>query len=456
MKFEKIPEFLSYRDFAIEAQADRHTVCRVSFIIETEKANDFINLAEQRQHTDIISNNGNKIMSGLVSEVTITYGVSVSVAETVILSKSSEYQRKGQERIFQNPNQTYAELLNAFPFVLKGKCEHLNDTINSVIFQHHMDDFTFLSYLAELCHEQLWITEDGEVTFGKIGNEFTFSDRENDRQSAILDKQITATPNSRTIQIHTLQQLPNGTIVHYQQNHYTVCRVNITEQYDETYFQYTICTNPITEQGFQISPLVTKARVSNQNDPEKLGRIQVEFLELEDNAAEKTWIPYLTPFVGKHKNGIIMIPDVGDEVIVIISEGVPYAVNSIRNDTLPDHYHDISKKYFAVNDSIITFSDSEIVLSREQSILKMDNSSISLSAEKSSVKLTDDSIDAESGNSKLTMKNDQLNADNGNGHLHIKNGSTKITGGSSEVSLDNGTTKVSGSHIDLSTQGFSL
>ena len=171
MKFEKIPEFLSYRNFVIEAQADGHTVCRVSFVILSEKAEAFLHLAQSRQMTTIVSDNGNKLMSGFVSEVTINYGMSVAMADTVIVSRSLEHQENSRERIFQNPQKTYADILKSFPYVVKGNCQHMNDKIESVICQHNTDDFSFLTYLAHMCGERLWINDDGEILFGRSGND---------------------------------------------------------------------------------------------------------------------------------------------------------------------------------------------------------------------------------------------------------------------------------------------
>ena len=81
MKFQNAPEFLSYHSFEIEASADEHTVCRVSFKISLDKVEEFISLAEQRKQIDITSDNGDRVMSGIVFSVTIDYGVGVAIAE---------------------------------------------------------------------------------------------------------------------------------------------------------------------------------------------------------------------------------------------------------------------------------------------------------------------------------------------------------------------------------------
>lgn len=456
MKFQNAPKFLSYHSFEIEASADAHSICHVSFKISLDMVEEFISLAEQRKQIDITSDNGDRVMSGIVFSVTIDYGVGAAIADTIIISKSIAYQEQGKERVFQNPQKTFEDIVKAFPSVNIGKCEHLNDVVEEIILQHNMDDFSFLVYIASLCGTRVWVNESGEVSFGAPGTKYTFDSQEHNRSLAVLNKKLTVKKNGRCLDIETLQQLPNGAVISLEQRDYTVCGVRVFERYDETRFHYTGHTNPYPEPQKTNSVLITRARVTAQNDPDNLGRIQVQFLDFEDNDSDKTWIPVLTPFIGKNKGGIVMVPDEGDEVIIVVSEGNAFVMNSIRKDELPDNCQDISKKHIAIKDSIATLSEESISLTNQQSIIQIDDKSISVSQNKSTITVEADSIESESGKSVLVLKDSQMKLENGDSSMELQNGETVIEGGSSSLSLNKGKTKVSGSKIDFSTQGFSI
>lgn len=456
MNFQNMPEFLSYQNFNIEVAADQHTVCRVSFTISLDKAEDFLSAAEQRLAVEITSDNGDKVMTGKVFSVTVDFGASSAIAEVVIISESIEYQERGKERIFQDPDKTVKDILSSFPDVIIGKFDSVSDKIESVIFQHDMDDFSFLVYLAGISGTRLWITEEGKIIFGTLDMRTAFSDQKKNRSAAILGKQLSSQKSGNAVQIETLHQLPSGSVISYNNTEYTVCNVRVFERYGETRFLCKGYTDPRRTLETKPPLIVARAKVTDQNDPDNLGRIQVGFIDFEDNAEKKVWIPCLTPFVGKNNGGLVMIPDVGDEVIVMISEGKPFIMNTIRTEVLPENCREIANKHFAVKDSVITFTEETITVVNGKSAVIICADSISASSDKSFVKIEPESISSESGRSSLTLKNDLLQAENGKSVLQLKNGSSEIEGGKSSLSLNNGNTEISGNKIDLSTQGFSI
>jgi Rhs element Vgr protein len=73
------------------------------------------------------------------------------------------------------------------------------------------------------------------------------------------------------------------------------------------------------------------AKVMDNNDPEKLGRIKVQFLWQEPENTESPWLRILSPHAGENK-GLYFIPEIGEEVIVSFEGGnaeKPYVVGSM-------------------------------------------------------------------------------------------------------------------------------
>lgn len=76
--------------------------------------------------------------------------------------------------------------------------------------------------------------------------------------------------------------------------------------------------------------------VTNNQDPDGLGRVKVKFPWLIDpnqNACESTWARLATPMAGNGR-GIYFLPEVDDEVIVAFEHGdvrFPYVIGSLWN-----------------------------------------------------------------------------------------------------------------------------
>ncbi len=74
--------------------------------------------------------------------------------------------------------------------------------------------------------------------------------------------------------------------------------------------------------------------VTNNEDPEGMGRIKVKFPWLSDED-ESNWARVSSPMAGKER-GIYFLPEVDDEVLVIFEHGdmrFPYIIGSLWNGT---------------------------------------------------------------------------------------------------------------------------
>lgn len=83
--------------------------------------------------------------------------------------------------------------------------------------------------------------------------------------------------------------------------------------------------------------------VTNNQDPDKLGRVKVKFPWLS-NENESFWARIATPMAGKER-GIYFLPEVDDEVLVIFEHGdmrFPYVIGALWNgqDLPPDNNKD--------------------------------------------------------------------------------------------------------------------
>lgn len=65
---------------------------------------------------------------------------------------------------------------------------------------------------------------------------------------------------------------------------------------------------------------VYRARVADNNDPQGLGRLQIQFFWQEEN--QSCWVRAMTPYAGADY-GVFVLPEIGDEVWVMFEEGDP-------------------------------------------------------------------------------------------------------------------------------------
>ena len=83
----------------------------------------------------------------------------------------------------------------------------------------------------------------------------------------------------------------------------------------------TMVSTELDEPGIRpAGTAMTIADVTNLEDPDALGRIQVSLSAFDDS--ETSWMSVLVPGAGKNK-GLIALPDIGDKVLVLFPEDDP-------------------------------------------------------------------------------------------------------------------------------------
>jgi len=111
-------------------------------------------------------------------------------------------------------------------------------------------------------------------------------------------------------------------------------------------------------------PGVTLAKVTNLNDPDKLGRVKCAFLTANTEAKELDWAYVVTPFASAD-SGVFFMPNVGDVVLVAFDGGDvrrPFVIGSIwgKQATPPQKLTDGKNENFLIktpNGSEILFAD---------------------------------------------------------------------------------------------------
>jgi phage protein D len=189
--------------------------------------------------------------------------------------------------------------------------------------------------------------------------------------------------------------------------------------------------------------------VTNNNDPDKLGRVRVKFPSLGDDA-ESSWARIASINAGS-KRGVFMTPQPGDEVLVGFEHGDvhhPYVLGSLWNkQSLPDD--DLTQK-----------QDGSFSLQSDQKMVVHAKDVITIKSDKDLTVETKGKIDYKSDSGQdMTFKPGQnMTIDAAQG-ITIKGGtsisiegqtSVEIKCGAAKISLSStGTVSVSGTSVSL-------
>jgi uncharacterized protein involved in type VI secretion and phage assembly len=161
--------------------------------------------------------------------------------------------------------------------------------------------------------------------------------------------------------------------------------------------------------GTRIFGVVTGV-VTNNQDPDKLGRVRVRFPWLApDGDGESWWARIAVPMAGKD-TGVYFLPDVDDQVLVAFDQGdvrFPYVLGALWTSkrTPPETVDQQNTKRTIKSRSghKITFDDSsdaekiEIIDAKQKVTIVIDSSKSTISIR------ADQDVSVESANGKLTL-----------------------------------------------------
>lgn len=173
--------------------------------------------------------------------------------------------------------------------------------------------------------------------------------------------------------------------------------------------------SPPSEQSGLIYGVVVGV-VTNNQDPDGLGRVKLKFPWLSDTH-ESHWARVMTPMAGKDR-GLYLLPEVEDEVLVMFERGVvehPFVIGALWNgqDTPPAQNQD-GKNNLRVFKSrsghTVTFDDT----AGAEKIVVQDKSG------QSSIVIAEKSITIESGQDLMIQAKGNITLETGSGDIAIK------------------------------------
>lgn len=349
-------------------------------------------------------------LRGTVQEVGGTIGFSHSTAVVTIAALTRETDRTPRNRIYQDPEKTFASLCSAARMKGAG-IEIMDDKLKNVrveeiVIQDGETDFQFLRRLAHAMGRPLFAdSTQCRLTIGAddhTGGSIAEED--------ILSLSFSLTEQLEQVVLKTRALLSLGMGAKLGGKLYAVYDVRLHYEDGESVFCYTLRAPNLWEPARAEAGVkffcAGRAEVTARDDPQHLGRIQVKFLDLEDALpGERAWAGYL-PLLTEGDGGIVALPDPGETVEVFVDRGACFAVGCRRGTPLRRRLQDSAVRAAVLRGKALYIGEDKLEGAGFDCRLALDKDELTLSLGKARLQLSEELSQLRCGNSKLNLNQD--------------------------------------------------
>ena len=294
---------------------------------------------------------GSIVFSGIVETVDIQQTFQRSVLCLCAVSSSLFLDQQERCRIFQDSSKKMGDILDSERLALVKDMKsgdvrlQVAESLKKIhavqtVIQNRESNFSFIRRCAAALKVPLWVQDRPQGVVLKLDwawHKDPIPIKEND---ILCWKTGVGLQKEKQLQVTLPRYLELGCTVAFPSLKEKYVITAITAQYEgnRDLFTYELKEYQdawdIEKPDFAFeTPLRLYGIVTNAEDPERLGRIQVRFKqnepEYEDQDSQQMWIPYSSAYTGK-ADGIVFLPDPGNQVEVNFLHGQCYALSLIH------------------------------------------------------------------------------------------------------------------------------
>lgn len=425
------------REIIINKNEGSHSTCEVKLFIEDEKK--FSDL-DRVLSTEVSVEDDRRIyMRGYVNEVSYNDIFSGSQAVVSIISFTNYADFEKKDRIFQNPEKKIVDIINCLSSenlkVQVNERDFSDEKEEHVLVQVNKTDFQYLIDLANCCGVYAFVNDTDQKASIFLGNN-TGVERSDFNEDKILERRIKLSKFFKDLNLTTTEYMNFGQEVMYSGDKYTIVRMIIHYKNGEIHFTYGLRKKIIENRNMIYQSLVLgKAKVVCYYDNERLGRVQVEFLNYEDALAEnRIWLPYL-PNVTDKNQGVVLIPHNDEIVHVVCDQGHCYVDGCIREQKYSEDICDTNYRHIMFNDNSFSIKEDVVEAKIFKHKISATDKCITLSDDKYKVDLSDEKIVIKLSDSKVNLDSQTIQILSGGGAKIEVKGNAITIDGSSKVAV---------------------
>lgn len=399
-----------FDSFKLIKGADRHSHCAFAIRIEKEKLPSLMSRLGKELVVTISEDKPEPLFCGTIHRIgcdkahdRVTVTVSAR-SESAILDEEKKWQ------IFQNPEKTLGDMVDALEISrLDIKMENAFKSAKyaPVALQGNETDFAFLLRLARCADRHLWIDDVNQgspaLTIGPCVSERA---RKVDLEKLYQLSEHRDFSGSRALLLKTGEYLRPGFLARIpeEDTDWLLTSLLLERDHERDIFTYELVEYKVAE--VEPHPLSCEhaenllARVMDNQDPDNLGRIRVNFedagnpMPLKDRTADndRLWLDFNPPWAGQG-NGIVFVPDKDDIVGTIFVNGELLASTTKRAGVLVEELRKVSDKAIANNTGQrIFWKEKSLELLSAENWLKMDDKQIELKAGENLIRMNGEGI----------------------------------------------------------------
>lgn len=383
---------------------------------------------------------------GAISRINCISSFGGMKLEVEALSDTTLLDQEKKWEIFQNPEKTLGDIVEA---IKPDKCAiKMADKFKSIkyepaVLQANETDFAFILRLASSQNNFLWVDDYNEgapeIYIGQAVSKKARSLHKPDQKredEKIFSLTESIATDGRSAYLQTQEFLRPGELVQIPKEYtsspdttYLVFSLLLEKRNARDVYSYELIEFKETEpqEAPKVLPFAKPvklfAKVSDNKDPDNLGRVQVSFadigkdvkaydagreIEIKDAADKKMWIPFRPPWAGKAR-GIVFLPDQDDIVEVFFINDQLYAATAYRNDALEEELRNVDEKAIANNSGQrIFWREKSLELFSTETWIKLEEKQIELKTGENIIRMNDDGILLQTPKNKIMLGSDGI------------------------------------------------
>ena len=406
MKIAGFESIVTINEFLYCQQVDEHEKCEFTAFVKRED----VEKCKQQLGQKCKIENDDFRFCGIVTEILDEIDISGNYLKVTIMGQTIKFDKEFHNRVFQGKDKMFSDILKKTGMSENKLIFDKEIRMEPLIIQENETDWRFILRIAGYCdghifpQEEMW-----------IGNAVDFSEKI--KEADIINMMHILEINQCQIVCRLNKKLKFGSRIQYKGKKYFVNKIKYKKEHESYGYEYFLIEDNMEPVIPEATYYKLFAKVVENNDKNKLGRVKVEFLPpYEDVLKEKAdWMECDSSFASKGL-GIVCIPAVEDNVVVDIYNGNARVTAVKRTEPYIDKYKDCNKKYlfidkdtyFEIDQDKIKFDNTKFCceISKERAIIKYgDNTVIEISDES---KVKSSSIEME-GKQKMNMVSSEIN-----------------------------------------------
>lgn len=421
MKISGFEKVISIEKFEYLNCVDSHVLCSFSAWIKEDDIESALGMVD----SDIDFEDDSFKFTGHVTDVAVSNDISGAYIEVKTIGKTHSCDHDRYTRIFQQGDKTISDILSNMKSMSDIEFQGKEDpVIESIIFQDNETEWVFIKRLVNRFGLHIFSQE--KAFIGNYGSGQTEIEEEK-----LIDYRINVSSQASYMFCRTDASLEMGSQVKYSGKQYYVGSKKYVLEKEKYYFEYVLYEiKDGTEMKEESIDAYLYAKVTDNDDPDKKGRLQVSFENesIEDCMKDSPiWIDRLDMYASRGL-GPVFIPQVDDTVRVHLHNGDSKIVGCVRTDAYGSPYESHDNKYLLLdNDTFIQYGDGKITVHDKDNQVEVSGEEILItSGDKVAVSATKDRVLIQKDEAAIEITSD-INASGGKIIVEAK-GDASITG----------------------------